>query len=223
MAKTILTIPAVTLASSATYYFYLPSSSIYAGGVGFFESGTCQAGGSITTAVLKAASSAADNYYVGKQFLVNSGTAAGSAGRVTAYVGSTKTATFDTALSGSPDATTIYSIRNYSTGTDIRQNSDVDTFSWFCKFSGVSGTVTLTVEVTANNWQDAWVVPFDQFVAAGTRSADVVSFAVVAGNITININRCTYQEARLKIVTGLTSGVTAVMNAVLNDQPVGIQ
>src|SRR5215510_5541980 len=73
--------------------------------------GTCQAGGSATTAKLPASFSAVDSTYVGQSIQVTGGACAAQTAVISAYVGATRIATFAPAMTGGapgPDATSVF-------------------------------------------------------------------------------------------------------------------
>lgn len=72
--------------------------------------GTAQAGGSSTSIKLAAGASATSGYYVGMPLGIVDGGGAGYSGRVTAYDGTSKVAAVTGTISGTPDATSEYSI-----------------------------------------------------------------------------------------------------------------
>lgn len=80
---------------------------------GVENSGLAQSG---TTAaiVLASTASAVDGYYVGMEVYIYTGTAAGERRVVSAYVGSTRTATMSVAWAVAPDATSAYQVSGLS-------------------------------------------------------------------------------------------------------------
>lgn len=84
------------------------------------SSGTAQ-GGASSTITLQTGSSAVDGYYVDCIIVTTGGLGAGKARIITAYNGTTKIATVDTAWSTIPDNTTTYSIYT----TDIKGDNNV--------------------------------------------------------------------------------------------------
>ena len=72
--------------------------------------GTGQAGGSTTTIKLAASASAVDNFYRGMTLSITGGTASGQVSNVVAYNGTSKIATLFPAITGTPDATSTYSL-----------------------------------------------------------------------------------------------------------------
>jgi parallel beta-helix repeat protein len=75
------------------------------------HAGTAQ-GGVATTIVLAADASATNSAYNNMLVFIVGGRGAGQKRRVTAYNGSTRTATVDSAWTTSPDATSVYEVRN---------------------------------------------------------------------------------------------------------------
>jgi hypothetical protein len=71
---------------------------------------TAQAGGTTSTIILAATSSAIDGYYVGMTLRVTDGAGAGYVGRIVAYDGATKAATVTGTFSVATDVTSEYSI-----------------------------------------------------------------------------------------------------------------
>lgn len=65
------------------------------------------AGGAASTITLSSADGR-DDYYVGAEIAITSGTGSGQSRRIAAYVGSTKVATLSTAWTTTPDATSVY-------------------------------------------------------------------------------------------------------------------
>lgn len=221
MAKVTLGLGAVTLGASATYYFYPPTTGLE--NTGFLDAGTAQAnsptGANILT--LRAAAQTDNSAFLNVQALINGGTNAGAVAKALSYDGATKRLTLDRYLAADSDTTTIYSLRGApKVVRGITETNDI--FSWFVKFSALTSTATVTFEATANGWDDAWVIPFDQTVANGTRTADVITFAVANGNMTFGVNRLTYQDVRMKLVTAAASAITAQVAVVINSQPLAI-
>lgn len=72
--------------------------------------GTAQVGGSTTSIKLAAGASAVDNFYRGMTLTITGGTASGQVSNVTDYNGTTKIATLFPAITGTPDATSTYSL-----------------------------------------------------------------------------------------------------------------
>ncbi len=75
----------------------------------FSDQGVAQAGGA-TTITLQSTASATNSLYVGSLVTILSGTGSGQTREITAYVGSTKVATVDTAWSTNPDSTSAYAV-----------------------------------------------------------------------------------------------------------------
>jgi hypothetical protein len=71
--------------------------------------GTAQAGGS-TSITLAAAASATTNAYTGMYVTLTSGTGSGQVRRITAYNGTTKVATVNSAWTTNPNSTSVYSL-----------------------------------------------------------------------------------------------------------------
>lgn len=76
------------------------------------ESGTAQAGGSLTI-TLRSGASATNSLYNGCQLRIYGGTGAGQARVITGYVGSTKVATMDATWTTNPDSTSTYAIAGH--------------------------------------------------------------------------------------------------------------
>lgn len=72
--------------------------------------GTAQVGGSTISIKLAAGASAVDNFYRGMTLTITGGTASGQVSNVVAYNGTTKLATLFPAITGTPDATSTYSL-----------------------------------------------------------------------------------------------------------------
>jgi hypothetical protein len=78
-------------------------ANAYAG----MEAGTAQSGGA-TNIKLRSGASAVDGQYVNQAVFILSGTGAGQTNRISAYVGSTKVATVESAWATNPDNTSTY-------------------------------------------------------------------------------------------------------------------
>jgi hypothetical protein len=66
-----------------------------------------------TTVALSSNASSVDGFYIGQTILIDYGTGSGQTNYITAYVGSSRTATVSTAWSTNPDTTSIFSIPRY--------------------------------------------------------------------------------------------------------------
>ncbi len=86
----------------------LPDGAIPA--LGWLESGTMQAGSISTTAVLRAATSIADDLINGSVLFIRSGTGVGQSRYIVDWVSSSDTATVDPAWTTTPDATSVYAV-----------------------------------------------------------------------------------------------------------------
>lgn len=82
---------------------------------GYLNTGTAQSGGS-TTIQLATGASSSNNAYNGYRISIVSGTGAGQVRTISAYTGSTRTATVSSAWGTNPDATSVYYVHN--TGKD---------------------------------------------------------------------------------------------------------
>ena len=77
--------------------------------------GTAQTGSTSTTIKLAAAASATDNAYTGMYVTLTGGTGSGQIKIITAYNGTTKVATVNSAWTTTPDATSTYSLSIFTT------------------------------------------------------------------------------------------------------------
>ena len=75
----------------------------------FSDQGVAQAGGA-TSLTLQSTASATDSIYVGSLLTILSGTGSGGTREITAYNGTTKVATVDSAWSVTPDSTSAYAV-----------------------------------------------------------------------------------------------------------------
>ena len=94
-------------------------------GVTIVLTGTAQAS-TPTTITLASSASAIDSTYNNSNITITSGTGAGQTRVITAYVGSTKVATVNSAWTTNPDTTSLYSIAYYSeskTNVSLPSNS----------------------------------------------------------------------------------------------------
>ncbi len=73
--------------------------------------GTCQNGGSTTSAVLDAGASAVDQFYRGDSITFTSGTGTEYTRTILSYTQASKTVTFSPAIGATPDNTTVFVIR----------------------------------------------------------------------------------------------------------------
>ena len=74
------------------------------------ETGTCQSGSTSTTIKLATGASSTNDYYTGAAVVATSATGAKQVRKITAYVGSSRVATVDSAWVTTPDNTTTYAI-----------------------------------------------------------------------------------------------------------------
>lgn len=104
------------------------------------EQGTAQAGGA-SSITLQASAPAEDSRFICAEIYILSGTGAGQTGYITAYNGSTKVATVQTAWGVTPDNTSVYRIV-----TQAAKNAN--TISWDVNVVANNSTDTLDVIVT---------------------------------------------------------------------------
>jgi hypothetical protein len=176
------------------------------------DNGTCQAGGSTTTAVIRAASAFGTNVLAGKTIWFISGTNAGYCSVITSNVTATDTVTFSPAVGASTDATDVYVI--FSTPP-------------------FSATTLPTVDVT--KWNGTAVaspatagIPTVRFAAAGV--ADILTTALTeayaadgaAGTLSqILFGLQAFLQERSVSATTVTSkkldGSTTAMTFTIND------
>ncbi len=104
----------------------------------FSDQGVAQAGAA-TTITLASTASAVNGIYVGSIVTILSGTGAGETAEITAYNGSTKVATVNTAWSINPDTTSAYAVIPTASGTGTSgTTTDVNVVSWAGTAVGVS-------------------------------------------------------------------------------------
>lgn len=126
---------------------------------------TAQAGAA-SSITLDASASATNSLYSGSQVYIVSGTGAGQTRVITAYVGSTKVATVDSAWATNPDATSVFQIIPFeSTSSGGTVNANVIQWNGSTPNALVSGRVdssvgamaagVLTAAATATNFFDA--------------------------------------------------------------------
>ena len=84
------------------------------------NSGTLVAGGS-TSVVLAATASLNDGEYAGQTLTITGGTGSGQSRRIIQYIGSSQTATVDSAFSPAPDATSTYTATGSTTAVEDLQ------------------------------------------------------------------------------------------------------
>jgi hypothetical protein len=83
--------------------------------------------GTPTTTVLQTdLSNATDDYYNGQTFVMSNGPYAGEHAVILDYVGSTKTVTLTTPLSGAPSAGSNFKIASYDTGVKVQSCEDMN-------------------------------------------------------------------------------------------------
>ena len=103
---------------------------------------TLQAGSSATQLVLDAGASAADNAYTGWWIKMTDGDAVSNARRITAYTGSSRTATLSTALAAAPtvgDAVSLYN-KNYSM-TYYNETNDEFVFGFTADVTDITASI----------------------------------------------------------------------------------
>jgi hypothetical protein len=96
----------------------------------FSDQGVAQAGAS-TTITLASTASASNSVYVGAIVTILAGTGSGQTKEITAYNGSTKVATVDSAWSVNPDTTSVYAVIPTASGVGNNPaNQDVNVVTW---------------------------------------------------------------------------------------------
>lgn len=95
----------------------------------FSDQGVAQAGGA-TSITLASTASATNSVYVGSIVTILSGTGNGQTREITAYNGTTKVATVDSAWSANPDNTSGYAVIPTSSGTGTVGTADVNVLTW---------------------------------------------------------------------------------------------
>ena len=143
------------------------------------RSGTAQAG-TATTIMLDAGASATNNYYVNDLIVTTGGTGAGQAKFCTAYVGSTKVATVDSAWATTTDSSTTFAILPFSSvpGASAPSAATIATTVWQDLLSGSDFTTSGSVGKLLHDDIDA---------AVSSRLASA-SISLSGGAVTVGTN-----------------------------------
>ena len=134
------------------------------------NTGTAQAGGS-STITLASGASAVNDFYIGHTVVTTSGTGSGQTRIVTAYDGTTKIATVDSAWSVNPDNTTGYAVRSYNGATRVvtvttAWTTAPDATSVYHAYITQTGSPALMVTGTSDNGSGCSDCRFEKGVTA---------------------------------------------------------
>ncbi len=159
--------------------------------------GTASAAGSTTTIVLASNASAVNGYYIGYWILITNGTAKNSISKITAYTGSSKTATVTIPFSAATDTTSVYALYGNGYGALVLRSAAKRFELVYCPVDfEVYGTVLQ---------QSAYAPLYLQSLTTVPGAGGFVSTDFIYGSTSTSIN-----VSGVTINNGAMSGVTTI-------------
>jgi hypothetical protein len=212
---------------ATTTFDVLASTDAPFSDIGVLQSATA------TTAVLATTASPTDGVYVGSLLTIQSGTGTGQTREITAYVGSTNTATVDSAWTVTPDATSSYAVVPQAASASAPSVTAADVWSYASRtLTGGALAVNVTqwagVAVAAPNVAGVPLVDAGYSAGAAVYAADGNLASATATTLTLAATDSAgaavpddgrYAYCALQLVGGTGAGQVVLLTTAVGGSP----